>query len=119
MAKGEGAIPDESLYFVGEGQQSQGIRDRRSVLADSLGDLLMGKSEVIDELPVAFRLFDGIEIFALKVFDEGERKQLLIGNVSNDGWDRTPTESVGGAEPPLTCDEFVFPVLPRSHSDRL
>ena len=119
MTQGEGPLSDEPLYVFGEGKQAQRISNRGSVLSYGLGDLLMGQSKIIDELSVAFRLFDGVEVLALEVFDEGEREQLLVGNVPNDGGNRSPTQSSRCPKTPLARNEFVLSVLSRSHGDRL
>ena len=46
------------------------VGDRRAALADSIGDLLVGQVEVLDQLLVGGGLLERGEILAMQVLDE-------------------------------------------------
>jgi hypothetical protein len=59
---------------------------RRRAFADFHGDFFLGEGELAGELGVAEGLFDGVEVFALEVFDEGEFEDgAVIGFAGDDG----------------------------------
>src|SRR5690606_5612904 len=66
-----------------------------------LGQLLEGQGAI-----------DGVEVFALKVLDDGELKLLLFGLLALADDDRYLGEAgqFGGAQTSLTGDEFVFAI---------
>src|SRR5688572_27219686 len=79
----------------------------------------MCQAEIIDELAIAFRLFDGVQVCALQVFDEGEGEQLLVRNVSDHGRNGAPAESGSSPESSLSRDEFKLAVAARPYGDGL
>ena len=72
MADGELTIPHEPTHGGWQQQQAQRVGDRRSILADNIRDFLLRERELLDELLVAFRFFDRIEIRALQILDHRE-----------------------------------------------
>ena len=61
------------LDLVGQFEQSDQVGHRRARAAHGRGDLLVGQFELLAEALQRLRLFQGIEIFALDVFDQGDR----------------------------------------------
>src|SRR5207245_3433631 len=51
-------------------EQPQGVRDGRPASPDAKGDVVVRQREVLDQLLVGRRLFEGIELLALNVLDD-------------------------------------------------
>jgi hypothetical protein len=51
--------------------------------------------------------FDGVEVFALDVFDEGDLHEAVIGEVLDDDGDLGEASDFGGAEAAFAGDELV------------
>ena len=48
------------------------------MLAEAAGHLIVGQAELLDQPPQAPRLFDRIEVCALKIFDEAEDELFVV-----------------------------------------
>ena len=95
MAHRQRRPTDVVAHFRGQPQQPDVVGHRRSILADRLGDLLLGQAELVGEPAVGVRLFDRIEVLALDVLDERGRQQ------PSSGMSRTTT---GTFSSPARCD---------------
>ena len=71
-------------HFLWQAQEPHVVGDRRTILPDGVGNLLLCEMEVVGETTIGLRLFDRIEILALDVLDQRDRQQLIFGNVAND-----------------------------------
>ncbi len=100
------AVADESPDAIRQLQYAQEVGDGRAVLADGIGDLLLGERELVDEALVSERLVQGVEVGALEVLDQGEREHFAIVERLDDGRDLGPAEAGGGAKASLAGDEF-------------
>jgi hypothetical protein len=113
------AIAHKALHVVRQREETECIRNGRTILANSLRHLLVSQTELIYQLPVTFGLFDRIEVFALKVLHERQAQQLFIAYVTNDSGNGGPAESASCAKPSFSGDELEFPVLSRTNRDGL
>ena len=97
------------LDLLREAQEAQGVGDRRAVLADPLGQLLLSPPELGEELLVGLRGLDRVEVLAQQVLNEGQLDALRVGRVANDR--RNPIEArlLGGAPAPLAGNELIRP----------
>ena len=59
-------------------QEPEGVRDRRTVLADALGDLFLRQAEVLAEVAVGVGLLERRQVAALEVLDEGEEEVVAV-----------------------------------------
>ena len=84
-----------------------------AALADLGGDEFLRQLKLADELRVAEGFFDGIEVFALEVFDERHLEDgAIVGFADEDGDFSEPGE-LGRAPAPLTGYQFkVLPLRP-------
>jgi hypothetical protein len=118
MPDGDSPLFEERLRTRVQVEKPHGVRDRRSAFADAFGDLILGESEIAMEAFVGAGLLDGIEIFALKIFDESELQHLAIACRANDCWSFGEFEFARGTPAAFTSDEFVLVAYP-SNDERL
>lgn len=67
----------------------------------------MRQSELLLQATNAERLFNGIEIFALDVFDESHGERMPIVELPHDGGDGFEPDHLGGLIAPLPGHNFV------------
>src|SRR6266568_1105391 len=58
-------VVHEVAHLGGEPEEPERVRDRRAVLSDALGDLLLGEAVVPNEDVVGLRLLDRVQVLAL------------------------------------------------------
>ena len=86
VADGELAVANEVLHARWQFKETQSIGDDGAALADLGGNFLLRELKLLGQLRVAERFFNGIEIFALEVFDEGQFENgAVIGFARDDG----------------------------------
>ena len=86
MADGNPSFADKFLNRVRQFYQPQRIRDGGAALADFSGDFFLRELKLFRQLRVAVSLFNRIEIFALKIFDERQfQNRAVIGFARDDG----------------------------------
>ena len=69
VADAEHSLGDPRAKFLGQREQAHRIGDGRAVLADFRGDVFLREMKLGSELFVGKCFFDGIQVFALQVFD--------------------------------------------------
>ncbi len=107
VAGGELAGPDQGLHALGQLQQPQRVGEMAAALADGVGDVLLGVAEALDQLVVAGRLLDRVEVLALHVLDHGELGDLLVGEVAHDDGHGVERRLLRRAPAPLAGDDLV------------
>ena len=73
---------------------------------------------IVDEPAICVGFFDRVEVFALNVFDERDRQQLVFWNVSNDYGNFEETGALRGAPAAFAGHDLVATVDAPDH-DRL
>ena len=71
MAGGQLTRSDHALHGAWELKEPKGICNSRAALAHPLGHLFLGQLELIDQLLEGRSLLERIEIFTMKIFDQG------------------------------------------------
>ena len=97
----------ERLHALRQLQQAQRIGDVARGLADDVGQLLLAVAEAVDELAVARRLLDGVEVGALHVLDDGELEHLAVGELAHDDRHRVQPGHLRRAPAALAGDDLV------------
>ena len=97
---------DQLLNLTRQAEHSQQVGDRRAILSNRFRDLLLSQLELIDQTPVAARLFDGVQVCALKILDERQNQHGLVVEVPHDGRNLRPAESRGGTKATFAGDEL-------------
>ncbi len=118
MARGQRAFRNHFLHRRREREQSQGVRDGGSVLPYPLADLLLGQSELLDELPVAVRLLQRSEILALQVLHQRDHQHLLVGQLAHDDRRGLTLQPFQGS-PPTLAGHDLPPGARRTHDQWL
>ena len=78
MACADLTVYDHFLNLVMKLQQTHCVGDLRTALGDPLSQLVLCKLIFFDQAAVSFRFFNGIQIFSLNVFDQGDLCDLFI-----------------------------------------
>ena len=118
MADGEASLAQPGLDFGRELQEAQGVGDDDAALADLGGGLLLSQVELLGQLGVAPGFLDGVEVFALEVFDEGQFQHGAVIRLADDGGDLGQAEHLGGAPAAFAGDQLEM-ILPGADDERL
>ena len=111
MARTQNAGRDPALNQRGELKQAQGVGDLGARAADPGGQLIMGTTEVVQQLLVGRRLFQGIELTAVQVLQKGVTKQVVVVGVLDDGGDKGQSGRLSGSQTTLTHDQLIQRLL--------
>ena len=107
MADGNPPLFEERLRTRVQVEKPHRVCNRRAALADALGDLILGETEIAMEPFVRAGLLDWIQILALEVLDERELKHLAIARRSDNRWGFGELELARGTPAAFTGDKFV------------
>jgi hypothetical protein len=118
VADGEAGVAEIALELRREFEQAEGIGHDGTAFADLGGDFLLGELELGNELGVALGLFDGIEVFALEIFDQGEFENGAVVGLADDDRDFGQAGQLGGAPAAFAGDEFQVSAA-FAHDERL
>jgi hypothetical protein len=75
--------------------------------ANSLGQLLVGSTEVVKQLLIGSGLLQRVKLLAVQVLDERVTQQISVGSVPDNGRDLYQTGALGCPPPALTHDQLV------------
>ena len=106
MTEAEQTCADVILDVGMELENAQQVRDRGSIFADLHRSFFLGEVEILDELAVAERFFDRIEVLALEIFDEGEFENFAIIRFADENREFGEAGDLGGAPAAFAGDEF-------------
>ena len=120
VAYGNRSLAYEPLHFFGEIEQGDRIRNGGTAfLADTLGDFLVGKLELVLQRAESNRLVDGIQIVALEILSDGHHGGGRVVNVLHHHRNKFQPGLVRGALAPLAADKLQFSVLAPTAGERL
>src|SRR6185436_15975690 len=86
LSDGKAAIAEESLEIGRQAQESERVGDDDATFADLQRHVLLAELKFLDELGIALCFLEGIEVFALEIFDQGEFEDgAVIGVADDDG----------------------------------
>ncbi|SPE61253.1 hypothetical protein SBV1_620025 [Verrucomicrobia bacterium] len=110
MAHGNAALPQISLQAGRQFQQAQRVGDDCAALTHLGGGFLLGELELPDELGITLGLLDGVKVFALQVFDEGQLEHRAVIGLTNDHGDLAQAQQLGRAPAAFTGNKFQMAV---------
>ena len=92
-----------------------------AALADHFGDVVLGVAVIFHQRPIAFGLFQRIEVGALHVLDDRKLQRFAVGRLDDDDRHFVQAGALRGAPAPLAGDdlECVGRAADRPHHDRL
>ena len=90
-----------------ERQEPNGVRHGRAVFAGARGHFILRQVKLIHQPLECARLLDGIQIFALNVFDKRQLERLLIAHFSQHRRHTEKLRTLRGAPSPFAGDELV------------
>ena len=111
MAGGDVSVSGKLSHLFGQAEETDGVRDGRTGTADAGRGLLLCKTIPGDEQLQAFRLFDGVQVFTLQVFDEGDLHRLLIGHFPDDDGNRGEAHHAGRSPPAFTGNQLIGAIV--------
>jgi hypothetical protein len=100
-------------------EEAKGIRDDRSALADAPRHLVVGKTEVLDELLIGAGLVQRVQILPLQVLDEGLLQTRDVVDDPEHGRDGGEAGSPSSTIAAFSGDDLVLARSGLSHEDRL
>jgi len=107
MARGEAAVFDHFADWIFEAQKAEGIRDGYTFLAGALGGFLLREVKFLNQAIESLRLLDGIQVFALQVFDQRDFHGFLVGNIVNDDGNAVHRDKLCGAPAAFAGEELI------------
>ena len=76
-----------------------------AALVDQLGDVGLGQAFVFGQAVIGPGFFDRIEVFALEVFDQGQRGHLALAQIADNRWNFMKLRTLGGPPAALPGDQ--------------
>jgi hypothetical protein len=108
VACGEDSSRDAALNAFWKTQKTQSVRDLGSRATDSLGELLLSDSKVREKLLVCGCFFEGIEVCAVQVLEQGITQHVLVGCALDDCGNRCETQMLARSKATFAHDQFVL-----------
>jgi len=78
---------DTLLHGWGEVEQPEGVADVGTRAAYLLGQLLVGGTEIVQQLLVGRRFFQRVKLLTVQVLDQGVSEQVVVLRLFDDGAD--------------------------------
>ena len=120
VAGAEVAVPNQILDGLRQLQQAQGVGEVAATLADDFGKILLRVTVALHQRVITLTFFDGIEVLALNVLDDGDLDRLLVGQRPNDDRHLVQVRALGGAPAALAGNDLVaVATFERPHDERL
>ncbi len=88
-------------------QETQRVGDMAARFSDGGAELFLCECEFLDEPAIAFRFFDGIEVVALQVFDEGGGHRVRIGQGTNEDGNVMQADRLRCAPAAFSGDDLI------------
>lgn len=107
MACGEAAVFDHFADWIFEAQKAEGVCDGYTLLARALGGFFLREMKFLHQAVESLRLLDGIQVFALEVFDERDFHGFLVGNIVNDDGNAVHGDKLCGAPAAFASEELI------------
>ena len=79
----------------------------------------MRGAELVEQLLVGGRLFEGVQVGAVDVLEQGIAEHRVVAGVAHDGRDGVLADGLGGAPAAFTHDQLVRAVAEVAHHDGL
>jgi hypothetical protein len=118
VAHRKAVLGKQKLDFRRELEQPDHVGDGGAVLARAAADLFVAEFVLACEAVIGGGHFDGVQILALDIFDQGNFEEFLIGELLDYHRDLCQSGQAGCAPAAFAGDEFVAVGL-SAHDDGL
>ena len=119
MPGGERAVLDELQHRLGQRQQPRRVCDGGARFAHALRHIVLRHAVDILQGAVALRLFNGIQILALEVFDQSHLHGALLVRCQDAHRHFLEPGHAAGAPAALARDDLIKSAIERPDRDRL
>ena len=106
------------FHFVGERQKAQEVGGRGARTADRLSGVFVGEGKLFDEALDALSLFDGIQVFALDVFNERDGERVFVVHGADDDRDPFEPRKPGRTGAAFARNDFIASSADGAHENR-
>ena len=106
VAGSEAAVFDHFADRSVQPQQAKGIGNGDALFAGAFGGFLLCEVKFLNQTIEGLRLFDGIQVFALEIFDKRDFHGFVVGNVFNDDRNAMHGDELGGAPAAFAGEEL-------------
>ena len=96
-------------------QQAKSVGNGNAFFAGTFGGFLLREVKFLNQTIEGLRLFDGIQVFALEIFDKRDFHGFVVGNVLNDHGHAMHGYELRGAPPALAGQELKTRTAPANH----
>ncbi len=96
---------DPALHPRRQVEEPDRVRDVRPGAANPVSELLVRGLEVIEQLLIGRRLFQGIELLAVQVLYQGIPEQVRVSSLPDDGSASAALPSRSRTDPWLSCGQ--------------
>jgi hypothetical protein len=110
MAGGEASVGDHQADGGNKIEQTEEVGDGGAVFTEAAGQFVLGEAELFHEVLVGGGPVDGVKVFALDVFNQGELGLGERVHVADDGREIGEAGEFGGAPTAFAGDELVLAV---------
>lgn len=101
-------VPQVVLDFGGQFEEPEGVGDGGAAFANLLRGFVLSEIKLLDKLLQSGCFFDGIQVFALEVFDERQFHHFAVVRFANDGGDSFEACQLRGAPTAFAGDDLEF-----------
>ena len=122
VAGGENTRRNATLDQSRQLQQTNRVRNLRARTANTLSQLLLSRVEFLHELLVCRCLFNGVQLTAVQVLQQGVTEQITIFSLTDNRGDSVQASRLGCTPATLTHNQLILfgTVFARgAHDDRL
>ena len=107
------------LLFGGQGQQTQLVGQGGLAQSQASGCFGLGAAPQPDHLLDAPGGVKGVQLAALQILQQSQRRRLTVVVVGQDGGDLFQLGQAAGTQPPLPGHQLIFAQPHPPHADRL
>jgi hypothetical protein len=118
VAGGNSSFFDEVANGWLEFEKADRVGDCRAVLARALCYFLLSQSEFLDQAVEGVALLDGVQIFALEVFNERHFDGALLWHVAHDDGNAVERRPLRSAPAAFAGDQLIA-MAEAAHHERL
>src|ERR1017187_855928 len=115
MASGEAALSNQLLDIGRKLEEPEEVDDGGAIFTGALSNLIGVEEEFAAQAVKGNGGFDGVQILALDVLDQGDFEQTVVGDFADNNRHRLIASQFGGTPTALTGDQLIACTRPADH----